>query len=117
MSPDRWKKIEDVFQAAADMPAAERLSFVAERSGGDRELEAEIVKLLSSLDDADQFIESPIWTDSNFLNTKAKREISVSLDTEKNGHDELLGQRIGVYKLTRQIGRGGMGAVYQADRA
>jgi len=117
MSPDRWKKIEDVFQAAADLPVAERLSFVSERSAGDAQLEAEIVKLLASLDDADQFIESPIWTDSNFLNTKAKREISISLDAAKNGQDDFLGKRIGVYKLTRQIGRGGMGAVYRAERA
>jgi serine/threonine protein kinase/tetratricopeptide (TPR) repeat protein len=117
MTPERWRQIEDLFQAAADMPAADREAYVSIHAGEDATLKAEVEKLLSSLDDADEFIESPIWTDSNFLNTSAKRELSKSLDAEKNGHDDFLGQRIGVYRLTRQIGRGGMGAVYQAERA
>lgn len=117
MTPERWKQIEDLFQAAADIGAAERPGFVSAQAGDDLELRSEVEKLLISLDDADEFIESPIWTDSNFLNTKAKRELSSSLDSDKNGHDDFLGQRIGVYQLTRQIGRGGMGAVYQAERA
>lgn len=117
MTPERWKQIEDLFQAAADIPAAERSGYVSAHAGEDLTLKAEVEKLLASLDDADAFIESPIWTDSNFLNTSAKRALSKSLDAEKNGHDDFLGQRIGVYQLTRQIGRGGMGAVYQAERA
>lgn len=117
MSPERWKQIEDIFQAAAEMPAAERHAFVSERANGDIALAAEVAKLLSSLDDAEEFIESPVWTDSNFLNTSAKKEISNSLDSEKEGKDDFLGQRVGAFRLTRQIGRGGMGAVYQAERA
>src|SRR5688500_18117656 len=105
MTPDRWKTIEDVFQAAADLPASEGLSYVSERSAGAAELEAELVYLLASLDVADQFLKSPTLTGTS------------SLDAEKNGQDDFLGKRIGVYKLTRQIGRGGMGAVYEAERA
>lgn len=116
MSPERWNQIEDVFQAAAELPFAERNSFVADKCPGDPGLQNEVNKLLASLDSADAFIESPIWTDSNFLNTSAKRDISNSLDTANNGHDEFIDKRVGVYRLTRQIGRGGMGAVYQADR-
>lgn len=117
MTPERWKKIEEIFNSAAELPVTERLAFVSANTDGDDELKVEVENLLASLDDADQFIESPIWTDSNFINTKAKQELSKSLDDAKNGDDDFLGQQIGVYKLTRQIGRGGMGAVYQAERA
>jgi TolB-like protein/Tfp pilus assembly protein PilF/tRNA A-37 threonylcarbamoyl transferase component Bud32 len=37
--------------------------------------------------------------------------------TEDNNENSMIGQRIGVYELRREIGRGGMGAVYLAERA
>ncbi|HZH35566.1 MAG TPA: protein kinase, partial [Pyrinomonadaceae bacterium] len=51
--------------------------------------------------------------------SSAKREIASSLEKELplNGDDPMLGKRIGVFRLTRELGRGGMGAVYLAERA
>ncbi|HUR98319.1 MAG TPA: protein kinase, partial [Pyrinomonadaceae bacterium] len=119
MSPERWREIEEVFQAAVEMPRADRAQFVDKFCGPDTELKAEILKLLQSDDSASDFIESPIWTDSNFLNTSAKKELSSSIDREVDGADDdsFLGKEIGVYRLKEEIGRGGMGAVYLADRA
>lgn len=59
MSPDRWKQIEDLFHEAAELPPSERNGFVATRAVGDAMLESEVAKLLASLDDAGEFIESP----------------------------------------------------------
>ncbi|HEX8636694.1 MAG TPA: serine/threonine-protein kinase, partial [Pyrinomonadaceae bacterium] len=119
MSPDRWQQIEVVFQAALDLSPAERTTFLAENCNGDAELRREVEKLLADYESADSFIESPVWTDSRFLNSSAKKEISNSLDDEFKGSetDSLLGKKIGVYRLTREIGRGGMGAVFLAERA
>ncbi len=119
MFPERWREIEEIFQSAVEMPPAERTSYVAERCADDDELRAEVVKLLESNDRAADFIESPIWTDSAFLNTSVKKDLSHSIDREINGtdRDNFLGREIGVYRLTREIGRGGMGAVYLGERA
>lgn len=40
-----------------------------------------------------------------------------SEQSKNTSSGSLIGQRIGVYELTREIGRGGMGAVYLAVRA
>src|SRR5215216_5946298 len=119
MSPERWREIEEVFQAAVEIPRADRAQFIDKFCGTDAELKGEILKLLESDDSASDFIESPIWTDSKFLNTSAKKELSNSIDREVDGgdRDTFLGKEIGVYRLREEIGRGGMGAVYLAERA
>src|SRR5688572_24952912 len=119
MSPERWREIDDVFQAAVELPPRDRAFFLSKRCGDDQELFDEVAKLLTSDESAADFIESPIWTDSSFLNTSAKKELSISFDPEgRNGdRDNFLGRQIGPYQLVREIGRGGMGAVYLAERA
>lgn len=117
MSPDLWREIEEVFEAAVELPPADRAAFLDKLYGADSEVKAEVLKLLASDDSAADFIESPIWTDSKFLNTSAKRELSSSIDQKNGDRDNFLGKRVGVYELTREIGRGGMGAVYLAERA
>ena len=119
MSPERWQQIEAVFQSAVDLSPHERERYLETACGADPELRAEVVRLLSSADLADDFIESPVWTDSSFLNSSAKKLISDSLENhiELPNADEFIGRKIGVYQLMSEIGRGGMGAVFLANRA
>ena len=119
MSPERWQKIEELFQSAMDLESSERTGFLRGECASDDDLRLEVEKLISSSESADDFIESPVWTDSNFLNTSAKKEISDSIqnDTKAADADNFIGREIGVYRLTKEIGRGGMGAVYLAERA
>jgi serine/threonine protein kinase/tetratricopeptide (TPR) repeat protein len=119
MSPERWQQIEAVFQQAADLTQPERQNFLAEACAGDAELYLEVEKLVASFESADSFIESPVWTDSSVLNSTAKKAISDSINEQfkTDGGEDFIGQTIGVYKLVKELGRGGMGTVYLAERA
>ena len=108
MSPERWKKVEEIFNAAVEKSPQTRPTFLKEICGGDIELRREVERLLALDEEAGDFIESPVaMSDSTRLVDFPVGEQTTSL----------IGQQIGAYKLEREIGRGGMGAVYLATRA
>ena len=119
MSPELWQQIEAIFQTAVDLKTADRAAFIKKACAGDDELRSEVEKLMADYDSAANFIESPVWTDSNFLNSSAKKIISDSIDesSAELDRDDLTGRQIGSYRLVNEIGRGGMGAVFLAERA
>lgn len=109
MTPDRWQMIEEIFHEALELDAAERSQFLADKTANDPKLREEIEKLLSQYDDASSFIEQPLYDSakSGFL--------SALLDDSDD--DPMVGKVLGSYRIEREIGRGGMGAVYEAVRA
>jgi serine/threonine protein kinase/Tol biopolymer transport system component len=120
MTPERWEKIESIFQAALDLSGEEREQFVRAECGDDAELRAEVERFIARFETEDSFLESPVWTDSRFLQSQAKREIASSLDSEIVSNKEAktyVGRQIGVYRLIKELGRGGMGEVFLAERA
>lgn len=101
MNPDRWRQIEEVFHAAADHPASGRANYLAQVCGEDEELMKEVASLLAQ-DNADTFIHEPIKNAAASLTARSK--------------EDLANQRIGAFRITHLVGRGGMGAVYGAVR-
>jgi hypothetical protein len=101
MNSERWQRIEELFRAVADRPAAEREDYLTRACDGGAELRREVLELVAH-DTADSFLNNTI--------KKAAQAVTAAPP------DELTGQRIGPYRLMRLIGRGGMGAVYEAMR-
>src|SRR4051812_1302866 len=94
MTPERWQRVEALFEAAVEHPLRERTAFVATAAVGDDELRREVESLLGA--DA---------------STKG------ALDSSPIGWqvvDLAPGQRIGTYEIVDVIGAGAMGAVYRA---
>ncbi len=123
MDLNRWQKIEDVFQSALDLSGAERQAFIRAEAGGDADLIAEVEKLVARYETEESFLESPVWTDSVLLQPSLKQQIAVSLEEEipsavfREEKQSFLGRQVGAYRLTKELGKGGMGVVYLAERA
>ena len=119
MSPERWKQIEEVFQAALDLPAAERPGFVAGAAGGDDELRRQIEALVAQHDEAGDFIENPAVAISGLVPAAAGGDPLATNPSAEGifAANPVIGQRVGSYRVIGELGRGGMGAVYLAERA
>ncbi len=103
MPPDNagfvWKDAKRIFADALERDPGTRAEYIARMCGEDVELYREVVSLLKNCDRTDLFLErSPAGP------------IAVPADP-------LLRKRVGFYRILRQIGMGGMGTVYLAERA
>ncbi|MEY2512179.1 MAG: eukaryotic-like serine/threonine-protein kinase [Verrucomicrobiota bacterium] len=101
LSGERWEQVNQIVADALEQesPAA-RAALLAERCGHDRELLREVESLLEQTTHSfENFAESS--TES------LRREMSILA----------AGRRVGAYAIIRELGRGGMGAVYLAQRA
>jgi serine/threonine protein kinase len=87
MTGERWQRVKQIVGDALELGRDERPRFVAEMCGEDSTLQREVETLLGDDDPASGFLD---------------------LDRAPG--------RIGPYRVVREIGRGGMGAVYLAER-
>jgi Tol biopolymer transport system component/serine/threonine protein kinase/tetratricopeptide (TPR) repeat protein len=114
MTPERWKQVEEVFQAALDLPRDERPKFIGEASAHDEALRQQVEALVAQYEAAGNFIEEPAFAVEGFNPGSTPFRTTKPTDFE---NDPMAGARVGAYKIVREIGRGGMGAVYLAVRA
>src|SRR5256714_2985418 len=101
MKAERWRKVNDLFQSAAERAPEERAAFLDDACHGDEGLCREVQSLLASYERAENFIESPAFEIAPEL-----------LFNDRAG--ALVGELIGHYRIESLIGVGGMGEVYLA---
>lgn len=103
MSDSRWHRLNEVFQRALDAAPEARDAVVRELCRGDAALADEVARLLAAHERSDRFMEQTAIASARLW-----------LDAPDGPP---VGQRVAAYRLVRELGRGGMGAVYLAERA
>ena len=103
MNPERWKQVDAILDAVLEIAPAERSVFLEDKCGDDENLRLEVKKLLATMEKTDDFLE-------------AQPVESVLRMFDEESAENLIGRQLGVYRLIRPIGQGGMGSVFLASR-
>ena len=101
MTPQRWQRVKAVVADAAELHGAERAEFLARECSGDTALRREVESVLGY---AGERVEQAVDA-LHSVPSVARQDVVAA------------GAGIGAYDVVREIGRGGMGAVYLARRA
>jgi eukaryotic-like serine/threonine-protein kinase len=100
--PQSWREAKRILGEALDRPLAERTVFIAEACRGDEELRRDVESLAEAADDSVSILDDPV---------------AVPGVAPPRARESRAGERIAAYELVRDLGEGGMGAVYLARRA
>ncbi|HEX8737512.1 MAG TPA: protein kinase [Pyrinomonadaceae bacterium] len=110
MSETNWNKIVEIFEQAVELAPAKRAEFLDAACGGDDAMRGEVEAMLAADENAQDFIETPAAADASL--SLFDKNIPANTQTIAP-----VGQKIGAYRIEKEIGRGGMGAVFLAERA
>jgi hypothetical protein len=107
MLRDRFQRVEELFQAAFELPEEMRSSFIAGAAGDDEALSSGVLRLLARADS-----EAPLPT----LRDERHADSAESGGCGDAPAIDRVGAKIGQYTLRQLIGEGGFGAVYLAEQ-
>ena len=103
MTPERWARIQELFDKASEAPKEEREALLNSGCGDDLDLRDEVQALLRSSEQVEQVFERAIGGAlKNVLEEEAKT---------------VAGTTLGAYRIVSVLGKGGMGTVFLAERA
>src|SRR5580698_706977 len=109
MDAERWKRIDELLQAALRLPVEQQEEFLRQQCGNDGELLEEVRSLLTSHREAGSFLESPSSSLAD-MPTQTADPSSVEVIFRS-----MVGETVSHYRVLSQLGSGGMGVVYEAE--
>lgn len=107
----QFERVGELFHAALEFPEAEREAFLDESCGGDPVLRADVLRLLLAHAQAGAFLEVPAVALAAPILAGSVPEGTGPADPAPGAPTQL-----GPYRVVRELGRGGMGVVYLAER-
>jgi serine/threonine protein kinase len=105
MTRERFRQIRDLYESVLELHPGQRDAFLDQECGGDEELRSEVARLLAAQERAAAWLCNPLIAPPDPFLTSG----------ELSGRME--GRRLGGYRILREIGHGGMGSVYLAERS
>jgi serine/threonine-protein kinase len=103
LTPNRIARLQQLFEQALEVSAADRPALIARETDGDAALRAEVIALIAAHEGGSTLLSRPVD-----LGGPAVDEMDAS---------RWLGRRVGAWRVERLIGFGGMGTVCEAVRA
>lgn len=102
LDPERWVRVKEILSRVEEAPPERRHALLAELCEGDETLADEVRDLLSYGEPTTGELGNPLW------------RTAMSIPEQKQ---TLSGTTLGPWRLIRELGVGGMGAVWLAERA
>lgn len=103
LTPTRFGKLQQLFEQALEQTEDQRRGFLERECRGDTALVEEVLNLLRAHASSSTVLNRPVDL----------ADVVIAADDESRWID----QRLGPWRVTRRIGHGGMGTVYEAMRA
>ena len=109
MDARRWQRVAAIFDELVDLPQRAREEGLARLCGEDADLHAEVAALLRR---------DALCSDGITDALQAPARLAADwADDPDGGGTAAAGRRVGPWRVLRELGRGGMGVVYYAERA
>lgn len=115
----RWERVHQLFGDALDLMTKDRAEFLARECANDAELRTEVESLLKASRESDEYFGDLADRAGLTLSSETGEATDPLGFRDRESDDkakELVGERIGQYRVLEWIGRGGTASVYLAER-